>query len=305
MKVYQNNTCNQLYVQALKDCLSVSSSTPSRVGNVYDLGPVAFEFEPGKLNLITLKNRALNPFFAIAEAAWVIGGHNELDILSYYLKKYDAFSDDGMTLNGAYGFRLRSCFGYDQLEFAIQELKNSPGSRRCVLNMYSSDDLRNSTSKDIPCNTSIMLKIRRGALDLTVINRSNDVHWGIPYNIFVFQVLHCYLARKIGVELGLQRHFTDSLHLYEHYINEVTAILDDVVIPDFESDSIELLYAIIDNIDNINQRDFSAINENSLRETMLMYSAYKNEGNKTAFNTDTGNQWLNFLVEEWAMKYAK
>lgn len=55
MKVYQNNTCNQLYVQALKDCLSVSSSTPSRVGNVYDLGPVAFEFEPGKLNLITLK----------------------------------------------------------------------------------------------------------------------------------------------------------------------------------------------------------------------------------------------------------
>lgn len=305
MKVYQNNTCNQLYVQALKDCLSVSSSTPSRVGNVYDLGPVAFEFEPGKLNLITLKNRALNPFFAIAEAAWVIGGHNELDILSYYLKKYDAFSDDGMTLNGAYGFRLRSCFGYDQLEFAIQELKNSPGSRRCVLNMYSSDDLRNSTSKDIPCNTSIMLKIRRGALDLTVINRSNDVHWGIPYNIFVFQVLHCYLARKIGVELGLQRHFTDSLHLYEHYINEVTAILDDVVIPDFESDSIELLYAIIDNIDNINQRDFSAINENSLRETMLMYRAYKNEGNKTAFNTDTGNQWLNFLVEEWAMKYAK
>lgn len=305
MKVYQNNRCNQLYVQALKDCLSVSSSTPSRVGNVYDLGPAAFEFEPGKLNLITLKNRALNPFFAIAEAAWVIGGHNELDILSYYLKKYDAFSDDGMTLNGAYGFRLRSCFGYDQLEFAIQELKNSPGSRRCVLNMYSSDDLRNSTSKDIPCNTSIMLKIRRGALDLTVINRSNDVHWGIPYNIFVFQVLHCYLARKIGVELGLQRHFTDSLHLYEHYINEVTEILDDVVIPDFESDSIELLYAIIDNIDNINQRDFSAINENSLRETMLMYSAYKNEGNKTAFNIDTGNQWLNFLVEEWAMKYAK
>ncbi|HCE2443571.1 TPA: thymidylate synthase [Vibrio parahaemolyticus] len=305
MKLYQNNTCNQLYVQALKDCLSVSSTTPSRVGNVYDLGPVAFEFEPGKLNLLTLKNRALNPFFAIAEAAWVIGGHNELDILSYYLKKYDAFSDDGMTLNGAYGFRLRSCLGYDQLDFAIQELKNSPGSRRCVLNMYSVDDLRNSTSKDIPCNTSIMLKIREGALDLTVINRSNDVHWGIPYNIFVFQVLHCYLARKIGVELGFQRHFTDSLHLYEHSINEATVILDNVVIPDFESDSIELLYAIIDNIENINQRDFSAINDNSLRETMLMYSTYKNEGSKAAFNTDTGSQWLNFLVEDWSMKYAK
>jgi thymidylate synthase len=305
MKLYQNNKSNQLYVQALKDCLSVSSCTPSRVGNVYDLGPVAFEFEPGKLNLLTIKNRALNPFFAIAEAAWVIGGHNELDILSYYLKKYDAFSDDGMTLNGAYGFRLRSCFGYDQLDIAIQELKDSPDSRRCVLNMYSVDDLRNNTSKDIPCNTSIMLKIRDGALDLTVINRSNDVHWGIPYNIFVFQVLHCYLARKIGVELGFQRHFTDSLHLYEHSINEATAILDDVVIPDFESDSIEILYAIIDNIENINQRNFSAINDHSLRETMLMYSTYKNEGNKTAFNTDTGNQWLNFLIEDWSVKYAK
>ncbi|WP_229618330.1 thymidylate synthase [Vibrio parahaemolyticus] len=303
MKLYQNDTCNNLYVQALKDCLSVPYITPSRVGNVYDLGPAVFEFEPGKVNLLTLKNRALNPFFAVAEAAWVIGGHNRLDILSYYLKKYDNFSDDGVTLNGAYGFRLRSHFGYDQIETAVEELRNSSESRRCVLNMYSNEDLRSCTSKDIPCNTSIMLKIREGALDLTVINRSNDIYWGIPYNIFVFQVLHCYLAYKIGVELGYQRHFTDSLHLYERNINDVMAVIDNA--PMFESESVELPYAIVDNIENINQRKFTSITDSSLRKAMLTYSTYKSEGGNEVFETDTGSKLLNFLISDWSIRYVK
>ncbi|MEZ8402552.1 MULTISPECIES: thymidylate synthase [Vibrio] len=307
MKLYQGDSCNRLYISALKDCLAVNSPTPSRVGMVYDLGPVAFELTPGRLNLLTLNKRALNPFFAIAEAAWVVGGLNSLDTLNYYLKTYDSFSDDGVSLNGAYGYRLRNHFGYDQLEFVIKELKTTPDSRRCILNMYSPDDLINNTSKDIPCNTSIMIKIRNGALDFTVTNRSNDIHWGVPYNFFVFQVLHCYLAQKIGVEVGYQRHFTDSLHLYERDIAAVTEVLKhsgDIF--DTESDkTLDLVYMILAEIENINQKKFSCIQEKSLREAYVNYEQFRCSKSLFSFENKTGNAVLDFLTSDWLSKYAK
>jgi thymidylate synthase len=307
VKLYQGDSCNNLYIQALKDCLAVTSPTPSRVGFVYDLGPAVFELEPGKLNLLTLKNRALNPFFAIAEAAWVIGGLNRLDTLNYYLKSYDDFSDDGMTLNGAYGFRLRQHFGYDQLEVAIDELKNSSSSRRCVLSMYAPEDLKNGASKDIPCNTSVMLKIRNGALDLTVTNRSNDIHLGVPYNLFVFQVLHCYLASKIGVEIGYQRHFTDSLHLYERNMSETKEVLNSVegYSKQFTFNSLKLVNMVLKEISNINQRDFKSIEEKPLREAMMMYEAYRTHVDGQSFEKDTGDELLNFLINDWSVKYTR
>ncbi len=307
MKIYQGDSCNNLYIQALKDCLALTSATSSRVGLVYDLGPAIFEFEPEKLNFLTLKNRALNPFFAIAEAAWVIGGENRLDILNYYLKSYNDFSDDGLTLNGAYGFRLRQHFGFDQIKIAINELKESPNSRRCVLNMYSPNDLKNNKSKDIPCNTSIMLKLRNGALDITITNRSNDIYWGIPYNLFVFQTLHCYLAKEIGVKLGYQRHFTDSLHLYERDVKEINNILESNKLEKniLKPENLELIDMILNEVKNINNRSFNSIKESSLRETMNIFESYKKDKNTPLIKKDTGNKLLNFLIDEWALKYSK
>ncbi|PKI11184.1 thymidylate synthase [Shewanella sp. 11B5] len=307
MRIYQGESCNKLYCSALKDCLSIDSPTMSRVGMVYDLGPVAFELAPNKLNLITLNHRAINPFFAIAEAAWVVKGLNSLDTLNYYLKKYDDFSDDGTILNGAYGYRLRYHFGYDQIQFAIDELQKSPESRRCVLNMYSPDDLTNTSSKDIPCNTSIMLKVRDSKLDMTIINRSNDIHRGIPYNFFVFQTLHCFIAREIGIDVGYQRHFTDSLHMYERDIPAIRAVLESQLEPfDIcEQEGVGLVYSILTEADKINQKCFGSMTDKSLAKIFTSYSQFKSDKDLSGFVRKTGNPILDFLVSDWLKKYAK
>nr|HCI8835506.1 thymidylate synthase [Klebsiella michiganensis] len=258
MKIYDGNDLNYLYLDALSDSLKISSPNSSRSGIVYDIGPAVFQLPSDKLNLITLNTRALNPFFAIAEAAWVIGGFNDLAYLDYYIKTYGDFSDDGKTLNGAYGYRLRQQYGFDQIDFAIEELKTNPNSRRCVLSMFSPSDLINTKSKDIPCNISVMLKIRNGELDLTVINRSNDIYWGVPYNFFVFQVLHYYIASRVNIKVGTQRHFTDSLHLYEKDISSIKSIIknNDSGVALTQSMNVELIDGILNNIAAINQRNF-------------------------------------------------
>jgi hypothetical protein len=60
-----------------------------------------------------------------------------------------------------------------------------------------------------------MLKIRDGKLITTIGNRSNDLHWGLPTNIFQFSFLTELMAASLGVELGTQTHNSQSLHIYE------------------------------------------------------------------------------------------
>ena len=71
----------------------------------------------------------INLPFALAETIWILSGSNELAMLQYYNSNYKTFSNDGQTLHGAYGFRLRHASGYiDQLEEVIDKLKADPFS---------------------------------------------------------------------------------------------------------------------------------------------------------------------------------
>lgn len=218
---------NSLYLRALK----IAIFTPriyedSRVGPVINLGQAYFEIEANDPRLIFLNHRKLNPVFAVIEGAWILSGSNKLGPLINELPIFNSYSDDGKTLNGAYGSRLRHFFGLDQIKLAVQTLKASPFSRRVVLTMYSPKDII-SDSLDIPCNTSIYLKVKNDALDITVLNRSNDLYLGLPYNVFVFGLLQRYLASELGLPVGIQRHFSDSLHIYQNNIENAECIVRD------------------------------------------------------------------------------
>jgi thymidylate synthase len=226
LTVFGNNF-SEVYYYLLKESLnSTISITNSRNGEVRDLGPAYFEITNKDIfRMPLLDGRGFNPFFALTEYSWLISGSNELEPLNYFIKNYHQFSDDGQTLYGAYGYRLRNLDGEDQIRKAISILKKDKATRRVVLTMWSSRDL-GYDSKDIPCNISIMFKIRNDQLDMTVINRSNDVYLGVPYNVLVFYLLQNYMANQINCEVGHQRHFTDSLHLYSQHIEKVKTIVE-------------------------------------------------------------------------------
>lgn len=186
---------------------------PSRLGKFVDLGHVSVELDQGE-RLCLLEGRGFNPVFALVETAWLISGREDLAPLSSVLAHYEQYSDDGQKLNGAYGFRLRSYFGVDQIDKAIESLRKFPSSRRVTLSLYSVSDL-GSPSKDIPCNTQVMLRIEAGRLAMTVINRSNDLWLGVPYNWFAFRGLQQQIAVELEMPIGVQRHISTCMHLYE------------------------------------------------------------------------------------------
>jgi thymidylate synthase len=127
---------------------------PSRNGPVLMIDePVTITYTHPKERVLFNAVRDANPFFHVYESLWMLAGRNDVAPLVYYVKDFIKFSDDGRTLNGAYGYRWRKhevkgeVFQgdqwnetYDQLDLLVAHLKADPNSRRAVLQMWNVED---------------------------------------------------------------------------------------------------------------------------------------------------------------------
>ena len=169
--------------------------------------------------------RNINIFFLLAEAMWIVTGRKDVEFLKIFNGKMVDFSDNGVTFHAPYGWRLRHWGissegesmdpGLDQVKEAVRLLSIDPETRQVVMSIWNPKFDLGVKSKDLPCNDMVMLKIRDGKLVTTVQNRSNDLHWGLPTNIFQFSFLTEVISLCLGVELGVQTHNSQSLHIYE------------------------------------------------------------------------------------------
>jgi thymidylate synthase len=239
MKVFSGRNVNELYMLAMNavgkdlDGRDVAHH-PSRNGPMVEfMDPVTSVYWKPRERVLFDATRDCNPFLHFFESLWMLAGRNDLAFLTQFTKNMANFSDDGATLNGAYGHRWRHHFktrwmepeqtpgegathhheDFDQLAWAIYELQQNPNSRRVVIQMWNGNE--NHNSKDIPCNTSVMWKLRHGVLDMTVTNRSNDMIWGCyGANAVHFSFLHEYVASSVGAKVGTYYQVSNSLHCY-------------------------------------------------------------------------------------------
>lgn len=141
-------------VQGLHDGSIPTVRTSSRNGNVLQVDePVLVTYERPRERVLFNTVRDCNPWFHLYEALWMLAGRNDVASVAHYAKNMASFSDDGKTLNGSYGERWRRRFGFDQLVVIEKHLKDSPHSRRAVLQMWGPehDLLKMKESKDVCC----------------------------------------------------------------------------------------------------------------------------------------------------------
>jgi thymidylate synthase len=150
--------------------------------------------------------------YGIGELLWYLSANNKLSQIQKYTKGWDRMTDDGETVNSNYGYCIAKKYGFDQLEFVINELKKNPNSRRAVIHIKEPSD---KPSKDVNCTVCLQFFIREGKLYMTTYMRSNDIWFGFPYDVFQFTCLQIYLSMVLEVELGTYTHIVGSLHLYE------------------------------------------------------------------------------------------
>lgn len=219
--VFEANTANEVWLQAYDTFISDAETIPvGRLGKTKEILHVNFQVADPRQRWILSRMPALNPAFAIAEVFWILAGDNDASFLNYWNPRLPKFSGTGKTYHGAYGYRLRKKFGFDQLERAYNALKENPFSRQIVLQIWDpiSDmptDAGVPADADIPCNICAIPKVRNGKLEWLQVMRSNDVYLGVPHNFIQFSTIQEILAGWLGLELGAYHHVSDSLHLYE------------------------------------------------------------------------------------------
>lgn len=221
---FEGETANDAWCSAANTLLSDADAQvqDSQHGMTRELLHASFSIRNPRERWVLSRYPGLNPAFAIAEIFWILTGRNDAAFINYWNSKYSDYAGSGDYLHGAYGYRLRQQFGFDQLERAFAALGSNSNSRQIVLSIWdgradmpSTDGL--PVSRDVPCNVCSMLKVRDRRLEWMQVMRSNDLFLGAPYNFIQFTTLQEVVAGWLGLEMGEYCQLSDSLHFYELY----------------------------------------------------------------------------------------
>lgn len=174
--------------------------------------------------VITLKERKLNYQFMAKEASWILNGDNKLDPLAKYIPAMANYSDDGLTLYGAYGPPI-----IDQLPYVINALKKDELTRRAGLTIWRQNP---SETKDTPCTIALWFVVRQARLNCFAFMRSSDAWLGLPYDIFNFSMVSYAICGILNltredkpIAPGTLYHNAASVHLYVNDIKRARSML--------------------------------------------------------------------------------
>jgi len=165
--------------------------------------------------VVCQRSRKLNYRFLAAEALWITGGDNLLAPLTNVNPGMARFSDDGLTLAGAYGPPFVA-----QVDYVIKTLVDDPETRQATLTLWRQNP---APSKDIPCTVAMVFSIRNKKLYSHVFMRSSDAWLGIPYDLFSFTMMAARVACEHNVRVPNEQRISlgsltltpVSSHLYE------------------------------------------------------------------------------------------
>lgn len=225
---FTGQTANEVWSKAAAELLrNQETSIASRAGDTIELLHTIINVENPTQRWVTQRIPPISIGFALAELIWILAGSNDARVINFWNPVLPKFSGSNNEYHGAYGFRIRHTFGFDQLEHAYLTLKNNPNSRQTVILIWDPridypDKSGRPVNDDIPCNICSLLKVRNNKLEWTQIMRSNDIYLGLPYNFIQFTSLQEILAGWLKLKVGSYCHYSDSLHLYRKNLSELS-----------------------------------------------------------------------------------
>lgn len=188
-----------------------------KVKNTTELTNVSFKLTNVDNCIITNKIKPASLKYLIAENIWYANGSNDVSFIGRFAKYWYDISDDGLTSNSAYGYIMQHKFNFNQIDLCIDMLKKDPETRRACIILNDANKNAFET-KDEQCTMFIQFTIRENKLNCSVCMRSNDIIWGLPYDVPAFIAIQKYIAYKLEIECGYYYHYATSMHCYDiHY----------------------------------------------------------------------------------------
>ncbi|WP_255150018.1 thymidylate synthase [Halorarius halobius] len=173
----------------------------------------------------------------IHELLWYLSGEEHVRNLREETKIWDAWADENGHLDTAYGrfWRrypvpddeerlpgeswpddahrwLNDDGTFDQLAYAVDQLRENPRSRRIVVNAWHPANAAVSTLP--PCHYTFVFNVQGDRLNTHLTQRSGDIALGVPFNIAAYSLLTHAVAQQVDLEVGEFGHTVVDAHVY-------------------------------------------------------------------------------------------
>ena len=172
--------------------------------------------------LVTTKK--LHTRSIIHELLWFLSGDSNIR----YLKEngvsiWDEWADADGDLGPVYGVQWRSWPApdgrkIDQVAQVMDQLRNSPDSRRIILSAWNVAEIDNMALP--PCHCLFQFYVAEGKLSCQLYQRSCDIFLGVPFNIASYALLTHMLAQQADLGVGEFVWTGGDCHLYSNHLEQ-------------------------------------------------------------------------------------
>jgi thymidylate synthase len=172
--------------------------------------------------LVTTKKVHLKSI--IHELLWFLKGETNIQYLKdNSVSIWDEWADENGELGPVYGSQWRSWptpdGGHiDQIQQVVNQLKNSPDSRRIIVSAWNVAEINNM--KLPPCHAFFQFYVADGKLSCQLYQRSADTFLGVPFNIASYALLTLMMAQVCDLEPGEFIWTGGDTHLYSNHIEQ-------------------------------------------------------------------------------------
>ncbi|MDR1793329.1 MAG: thymidylate synthase [Bacteroidales bacterium] len=211
--------------------------------------------------LLTTKKMHLKSI--IYELLWFIKGDTNIKYLhDNQVTIWDEWADKKGNLGPIYGHQWRHWTAtngkyIDQLTNVINEIKNSPNSRRMLVSAWNVGDL--SQMRLAPCHILFQFYVTNGELSCQLYQRSADAFLGVPFNIASYALLTMMIAQVTNLKAKEFIHTFGDLHLYTSHLEQAKLQLTR---QPFQQPSMRL-NPTVKNIEDFTYNDFEIIDYQS------------------------------------------
>ncbi|MCF0195253.1 MAG: thymidylate synthase [Bacteroidaceae bacterium] len=173
--------------------------------------------------LVTTKKLHLKSI--IHELLWFLAGDTNVKYLQDNgVRIWNEWADEDGSLGHIYGYQWRSWPDYrggsiDQIQQAVDAIRNNPDSRRIIVSAWNVADLDNMNLP--PCHAFFQFYVADGRLSLQLYQRSADSFLGVPFNIASYALLLQMMAQVTGLECGDFVHTLGDAHVYLNHFEQV------------------------------------------------------------------------------------
>ena len=160
----------------------------------------------------------------VHELLWFLSGETNVGYLQENnVKIWNEWADEEGNLGPVYGKQWRRWSTndgklIDQVSGAIQQIKETPESRRIIVSAWNVGELEEMAL--MPCHAFFQFYVNEGKLSCQLYQRSADAFLGVPFNISSYSILTLMIAQVCDLQPGEFVWSGGDCHLYLNHLEQ-------------------------------------------------------------------------------------